>query len=135
MNFDLSSGTGWAPEYGDPATFLHTLSWEGNLYNNLGFDSKPEDEAIYYEVLGDYQALYEDAQNNVSNVDVRYAKFAAAEAELLNSAVIMPNTSNGGGNYINREVPNTRQKTLYGCDMYRFKYVVLSTTPLPINKE
>ena len=130
MNFDLSSGTGWGPEYGDPATFLNTLAWEGELFNNLGFDRKPEDKVIYEQVLGDYQALYEDAQENVSDVDVRYAKFAAAEAELLSSAVIMPNTTDGGGYAISRIVSETKQKAKYGFDIYRYKFMVVSSTPL-----
>jgi oligopeptide transport system substrate-binding protein len=134
MNFDLSSGTGWGPDYGDPATFLNTLAWEGDLFGNLGFDSKPEDRAIYNEVLGDYQALYEDAQENVSNVDVRYAKFAAAEAELLNSAVIMPNTTDGGGYAISRIIPRTNQRTFFGTDDSRFKYMVLTQDALTVDQ-
>ena len=134
MNFDLSSGTGWGPDYGDPATFLNTLAWEGDLFGNLGFDSKPEDRAIYNEVLGDYQALYEDAQENVSNVDVRYAKFAAAEAELLNSAVIMPNTTDGGGYAISRIIPRTNQRTFFGTDDSRYKYMVLTQDALTVDQ-
>ena len=134
MNFDLSSGTGWGPDYGDPATFLNTLAWEGDLFGNLGFDSKPEDKAIYEEVLGDYQALYEDAQGNVSNVDVRYAKFAAAEAELLNSAVIMPNTTDGGGYAISRIIPRTNQRTFFGTDDSRYKYMVLTQDALTVDQ-
>ena len=130
MNFDLSSGTSWRPDYGDPATFLNTLAWEGELFNNLGFDSKPEDKVIYEQVLGDYQALYEDAQESISNLDARYVKFAAAEAELLSSAVIMPNTTDGGGYAISRIVPETKQKAKYGFDMYRYKFMVISSTPL-----
>lgn len=134
MNYDLSSGTGWGPDYGDPATFLHTLSWEGDLYNNLGFDSKPEDRDIYDSVLGDYQALYEDAQNNVSDVNTRYAKFAAAEAELLSSAVIMPNTTDGGGYAISRIIPRTNQRTFFGTDDSRFKYMVLVDKALTVDE-
>ena len=134
MNFDLSSGTGWGPDYGDPATFLHTLSWEGDLFGNLGFDSKPEDKTIYYDVLGDYQALYEAAQSNVSDVDTRYAKFAAAEAELLNSAIIMPNTTDGGGYAISRIIPRTNQRTFFGTDDSRFKYMVLTENALTVEQ-
>ena len=134
MNFDLSSGTGWGADYGDPATFLNTLAWKGDLFGNLGFDSKPEDKVIYEQVLGDYQALYEDAQENVSDVDVRYAKFAAAEAELLNSAVIMPNTTDGGGYAISRIIPRTNQRTFFGTDDSRYKYMVLTQDALTVDQ-
>lgn len=131
MNFDLSSGTGWGPDYGDPATFLSTLTWQGDLYNNLGFDNKPQDKATYDKVLGDYQALYDLAyngdylKNGVYDTNPRYAAFAAAEAELLDSAVIMPNTTDGGGEAISRIVPRTNQRSFYGTDDSRFKYMVL----------
>lgn len=131
MNFDLSSGTGWGPDYGDPATFLSTLTWQGDLYNNLGLDNKPSDKEIYDAVLGDYQKLYDDAtevrydaEGNF-DFDTRYAKLAAAEAELLSSAVIMPNTTDGGGYAISRIVPRTNQRSFYGTDDSRFKYMVL----------
>ena len=131
MNFDLSSSMGWGPDYGDPATFLSTFTWQGDLYNNLGFDNKTEDKAVYDKVLGDYQALYDLAYNGdylkdgVYNTNPRYASFAAAEAELLNSAVIMPNTTDGGGEAISRVVPRTNQRSFYGTDDSRFKYMVL----------
>lgn len=125
MNFDLSSGTGWGPDYGDPATFLNTLSFEGDLYNNLGLDSRPEDEEVYYQVLGDYQRLYEEACDPANDTNTRYAKMAAAEAELLSSAVIMPNTTDGGGYAVSRIVPRTNQRTFYGTDDSRFKYMVI----------
>ncbi len=131
MNFDLSAGTGWGPDYGDPATFLNTLTWQGDLYNNLGFDNKKEDKEIYDSVLGDYQELFDDAtevkldENGNYDSDTRYAKLALAEAELLSSAVIMPNTTDGGGYAVSRIVPRTNQRAFYGTDDSRFKYMVL----------
>ena len=134
MNFDLSSGTGWGPDYGDPATFLNTLNWDGELVGNLGFDSKPEDEDIYDQVLGDYRELYEDASNEMQNTDLRYAKLAAAEAELLNSAVIMPNTTDGGGYAVTRIIPRTNQRSFYGTDDSRFKYMVVGNKVLTVTE-
>lgn len=131
MNYDLSSGTGWGPDYGDPATFLSTLTWQGDLYNNLGLDNKPQDEEIYNKVLGEYQTKYDAAysgdylKNGVYDTNTRYAAFAVAEAELLSSAVIMPNTTDGGGEAISRIVPRTNQRAFYGTDDSRFKYMVL----------
>ena len=93
-----------------------------------------EDRDIYNAVLGDYQALYEDAQNNVSDVNSRYAKFAAAEAELLSSAVIMPNTTDGGGYAISRIIPRTNQRTFFGTDDSRFKYMVLVDKALTVDE-
>ena len=134
MNFDLSSGTGWGPDYGDPATFLNTLAWEGDLQNNLGFDNNSIDKNTYYSVLGDYMKLYEEATAETSNTNLRYAKLAAAEAELLNSAVIMPNTTDGGGYAVSRIVPRTNQRAFYGTDDSRFKYMVVVDQVLTIEQ-
>lgn len=127
MNFDLSSGTGWGPDYGDPATFLNTLAWEGDLQSNLGFEDNAVDKAKYYEVLGDYMKLFDEASavTDPNKTSERYAKLAAAEAELLSSAVIMPNTTDGGGYAVSRIVPRTNQRTFYGTDDSRFKYMVV----------
>ena len=125
MNFDLSSGTGWGPDYGDPATFLNTLAWEGDLQNNLGFDDNAADELKYNEVLGTYNTLFQEASAITDDTNLRYAKLAAAEAELLHSAVIMPNTTDGGGYAVSRIVPRTNQRTFYGTDDSRFKYMVI----------
>ena len=64
----------------------------------------------------------------------RYAMLAAAEAELLNSAVILPNTTDGGGYAVSRIVPRSNQRTFYGTDDYRFKYMLVSYNPLTIDE-
>jgi oligopeptide transport system substrate-binding protein len=136
MNFDLSSGTGWGPDYGDPATFLNTLAWEGDLMSNLGFDATKADEAKYNLVLGDYREILEEASSITSREEEsdRYAMLAAAEAELLNSAVIMPNTTDGGGYAISRIIPRTNQRTFFGTDDSRFKYMVLTQDALTVDQ-
>ena len=136
MNFDLSSGTGWGADYGDPATFLNTLAWEGDLMSNLGFDATKADEAKYNLVLGDYREILEEASSITSREEEsdRYAMLAAAEAELLNSAVIMPNTTDGGGYAVSRIVPRSNQRTFYGTDDSRFKYMVIVDRALTIDE-
>ena len=134
MNFDLSSGTSWGPDYGDPTTFLNTFAWEGELQSYLGFDNNEIDKNTYYSVLGDYMKLYEEATAEISNTNLRYAKLAAAEAELLNSAVIMPNTTDGGGYAVSRIVPRTNQRAFYGSDQSRFKYMVVVDQVLTIEQ-
>ena len=136
MNFDLSSGTGWGPDYGDPATFLNTLAWDGDSISNLGFDNGEKDQQVYYSQLGDYMELYEEAiaVTDPNQKNLRYAKLAAAEAELLSSAVIMPNTTDGGGYAISRIVPRTNQRAFYGTDDSRFKYMVIVDKVLTISQ-
>lgn len=35
-NYDISTGSGWGPDYGDPQTFLDTIQWEGYMTKNCG---------------------------------------------------------------------------------------------------
>ena len=35
-NFDISTGSGWGPDYGDPQTFLDTIQSYGYMCKNLG---------------------------------------------------------------------------------------------------
>lgn len=35
-NYDISTGSGWGPDYGDPQTYLDTIQWEGYMTKNLG---------------------------------------------------------------------------------------------------
>lgn len=63
-----------------------------------------DDDLVYEMVLGSYDKLYQNATNN-DDLDTRLALFAKAEAELLDSAVLMPTTTSGGRYAISRTVP------------------------------
>ena len=35
-NYDISTGSGWGPDYGDPQTYLDTIQFEGYMAKNVG---------------------------------------------------------------------------------------------------
>ncbi len=62
---------------------------------------RADDEDIYEEVLGDFEALMEAAEE-AETIDERFVLEAQAEAYLLDSAVMIPNTTQGGAYTISR---------------------------------
>ncbi len=110
------SATDVAIEYVDP-------------YADLADDYDAQSEAIYNDILGEFYAAYEEAKS-VENVSERYALMAIAEAKLMESAVMLPLTSNGGNYAISRAVPNTATSTLWGNDSYRYHNMLVATEPL-----
>jgi len=110
------SATDVAIEYVDP-------------YADLADDYDAQSEAIYNDILGEFYAAYEESKS-VENVSERYALMAVAEAKLMESAVMLPLTSNGGNYAISRAVPNTATSTLWGNDSYRYHNMLVATEPL-----
>ena len=62
---------------------------------------RADDEDIYEEVLGEFEA-YMEAAENAETIDERFILEAQAEAYLLDSAVMIPNTTQGGAYTITR---------------------------------
>ena len=80
--------------------------------------------------FGDYQALLEQAQN-AKTLDERFLLFAQAEAALLDTAAILPTTSQGGNYALSRVAPRTTPSVLYGNDSSRFHNAVVANELLP----
>lgn len=88
-----------------------------------------ESSAVYQEVLGEFDALFEEAKG-VQNVSERYALMAIAEAKLLESGVLLPASRKGGNYAISRVAPYTVNSTLWGNDSERFHDALVATEPI-----
>ena len=86
---------------------------------------RAEDEEIYLELLGDYDALMKAAKAAPTN-DERFILYAQAEAALLDSAVMVPNTTQGGAYTISRIAPRTVPYVQWGNDDDRLFGLVIS---------
>ncbi|MCD8022128.1 MAG: twin-arginine translocation signal domain-containing protein, partial [Lachnospiraceae bacterium] len=73
---------------------------------------------IYDTVLGEFYEYYQ-AAGEASSVSERYALMAIAEAKLLESAVMLPSTSDGGYYATCRYAPRTVTTTGWGTDSDR----------------
>lgn len=87
-------------------------------------------EQIYDSELGDFYTAYQAAKaitgSDPESVSERYALMAIAEAKLLESAVMVPTTSNGGNYAISKAVPHTYTYTLWGNDAYRYHQMLVA---------
>ncbi len=84
-----------------------------------------DDEEVYYEALGEYEELAMEAKAAATN-DERFVLYAEAEAMLLDSAVMQPNTTQNGAYTISRIAPRTVPYVQWGNDDDRLFGLVIS---------
>ena len=87
---------------------------------------REDDEDIYEEALGEYAELLAAAEDPANSVDERFVLFAKAEAALLDSAVMIPTTTQGGNYAISRVAPRTIPYVQWGNDDDRLHGLVIS---------
>ena len=80
---------------------------------------------LYNKILGDFYTAYQAGRSEVSNLSLRYALMAVAEAKLMEAAVYVPGTSNGGNYAIGRNAANTVTSVLWGNDSYRYHDMII----------
>ncbi len=86
---------------------------------------RAEDDDVYEEVLGGFTALGDEAKA-ASTIAERFMLFAQAEAYLLDSAVMIPFTTQGGAYTISRIAPRTVPYVQWGNDDDRLHSMVIS---------
>lgn len=82
-----------------------------------------KNEEIFDNILGNFQKLHDEAAK-IANDSARYVKYAEAEAELLDTAIMAPYSTQGGAYTISRVAPRTIPYVLYGNDEDRLKNMV-----------
>lgn len=93
--------------------------------DELSYDE--QSAAIYDAQLGEFYDTYMAAKENASTISERYALMAVAEAKLMESAVMLPISTQGGNYAISRVAPYTVDFTLWGNDLDRFHSVLVTT--------
>ena len=102
-----------------PATTVPTTELPTGDYNAMS-------AAIYDAQLGAFNTLYQAAKEE-TNVSKRYALMAQAEAKLLEAAVLIPGTTNGGNYGLSRVAKRSASTVLWGNDPDRFHNVLVTT--------
>lgn len=82
---------------------------------------------IYEQNFGEFYDFYVAAKEETGNLSLRYAAMAVAEAKLLESGVLYPQTSNGGSYAMSRLAPNTVTSVLWGTDEFRYHNALVTT--------
>ncbi|CAM1659736.1 Oligopeptide-binding protein SarA [Streptococcus oralis] len=108
-DWDISDNVGWSPDYIDPSTYLDIIkpSVGENTKTYLGFDSGTNNAAAKHVGLEDYEKMVVEAGEETTDVSKRYEKYAAAQAWLTDSALLIPTTSQTGRPMLSKMVPFT----------------------------
>lgn len=108
-DWDISDNVGWSPDYIDPSTYLDIIkpSVGENTKTYLGFDSGTNNAAAKQVGLEDYEKMVVEAGEETTDVSKRYEKYAAAQAWLTDSALLIPTTSQTGRPMLSKMVSFT----------------------------
>jgi len=128
-DWDLSGAVGWNPDYEDPSTYLDILKTTNAEQTKTYMGYEGADNAAAAQVgLKEYDKLVDEAGKETSDLNVRYEKYAAAQAWLTDSSLFLPAmSSSGAAPIISRVVPfsaSYSQSGDKGSDVY-FKYIQL----------
>lgn len=122
-DYDLN-GTGWGPDYQDPATYLNILdAKKGSALKHLGITRGKDPEVMAQVGLDEYKKLLDDAAAETSDLNKRYEKYAKAQAWVSDSSLLIPVASSGGSPTVSCTVPFTKAYSQVGIkgDPFVFK--------------
>lgn len=114
-NWDLVDDS-YGFRYADPSANLMRITTDGVLNDSM------------YNVP-EYDALAQAAMA-LTDINERYAAFAAAEAWMLDHAMIIPYMSGGGSYWMTRIIPYTTPGGKLGMGKYKYKGAVIQETPV-----
>ena len=135
-DWDLSDNVGWTPDFADPSTYLDIIkpSVGENTKTYLGFDAGTNNAAAKQVGLEDYEKMVVEAGNENTDVSKRYEKYAAAQAWLTDSALIIPISSQTGRPMLSKMVPFTLPFAYSGnkgtTEPLLYKYLELQDKPV-----
>ena len=135
-DWDISDNVGWSPDYIDPSTYLDIIkpSVGENTKTYLGFDSGTNNAAAKQVGLEDYEKMVVEAGEETTDVSKRYEKYAAAQAWLTDSALLIPTTSQTGRPMLSKMVPFTLPFAYSGnkgmSEALLYKYLDLQDKPV-----
>ena len=83
-------------------------------------------DAVYNYNLGDFYSVYESGREEVTDIGLRYALMAQAEAKLMESAVMVPTTTRGGMYAMSHVATRTIPTVLWGSDASRYHQAIVA---------
>ena len=128
-DYDLNLD-GWSADYQDPSTYLNPFNAEDGFYLKiLGLDPSKDANKITSLGLDQYTQKLKTADAENTDVAKRYENYADAQAWLIDSSLLIPVVSNGGGASVTRVTPFTRAYSLVGIKGTgsNYKYMRLQT--------
>lgn len=131
-DYDISTFTGWGPDYVDPKTFVQIYSTsEGYYMTSLGLTSIDNVDPADYNKdkdikdacgLTGYEELYLAADKITSDLDARYKAFAEADAYMIAHAITIPFQMQGVNIRVSHTVPFSG---IYSTGVTGYKYKLM----------
>ena len=127
QDWDLNNNLGWSPDYTDPSSYIDITSGKSgeNANSYFGFDAGTDNAAAKAAGFDEYDQLIEDAQKETTDVNKRYEKYAAAQAWLTDSALLIPIHSDGASPVVRKTVPYSAAFAWTGHKGQSFNYKYL----------
>ena len=127
QDWDLNNNLGWGPDYTDLSSYIDITSGKSgeNANSYFGFDAGTDNAAAKAAGFDEYNQLIEDAQKENTDVNKRYEKYAAAQAWLTDSALLIPIHSDGASPVVRKTVPYSAAFAWTGHKGQTFNYKYL----------
>ena len=127
QDWDLNNNLGWGPDYTDPSSYIDITSGKSgeNANSYFGLDAGTDNAAAKAAGFDEYDQLIEDAQKENTDVNKRYEKYAAAQAWLTDSALLIPIHSDGASPVVRKTVPYSAAFAWTGHKGQSFNYKYL----------
>lgn len=137
-DYDISTFTGWSPDYPDPKSFVDIYSPTSGYYMvSMGLtdstsDNFGSDDDIKAQVgLEEYEELYRAADAITDDLDARYEAFAKADAELIDTCFFIPSQMQTRTMQVTHVVPFSRVYSTTGLTEYKYKGLQLEEGVVP----
>lgn len=122
-DYDISTFSGWGPDYADPKSFCDIFNGvDGTYLKNMGLQPGDKDKEIKDKIgMSEYTKMVQEADKITKDMDARYKSYAKCDAFLLQKAFFLPNSQQTRGLAISRVKPFTRYYAPYGKNVNCWK--------------
>lgn len=131
-DYDISTFTGWSPDYSDPKSFVDIYSPTTGYYmTSCGLGTVDENNNVIDKDIKDqiglmeYEDAYRKADAITDDMDARYKAFAVADALLVKHAFFLPGQMESRGQTVSRIVPFTKPHSVTGISEFKYKGIQL----------
>ncbi|MCU9533408.1 peptide ABC transporter substrate-binding protein [Streptococcus sp. CSL10205-OR2] len=105
-DYDISTATGWGPDYQDPSTYLDIFNpSNGAAVHQIGIAPGENQDIAQIVGLDKYEEMTQAAAAENTDLKKRYEMYAKAEAWLADSSLILPTYSQGASPTLTKAVP------------------------------
>ena len=136
-DYDISTFSGWGPDFADPKSFAETYSAKHGPYlKNMGLGGVETNEETGEETVLDedikekigmmeYTRMIEEADKIVDDMDARYEAYAKADAYLIEKAFFLPNSQQTRAQRVTKLEPFQTPFANYGDALLKLKGMVI----------